>query len=557
VDGILRGLPLDAGAWTVRFRYSPDSVKIGAFISFLTGMVLLFLLGIYLWRFFYREEDDASTVRRVAKNSIAPIVINLFTRSIEMASAALMARILGAVGNGRYATAISIYLWFDIIANFGLDMVLMREVARDRGRGRNLLTSTMLLRGLLFVGTAVLMAAFLTGRQALAEPLASETIWAVVLLYVGLLPFSMANGLAALFRGCERHEIPAAIQTVTTIVKVTLQVLVLVGGVGIIGLAATSIVTNIVTLVVLAVLARRMIWPLLLAAEGERPALAGWTDWHGQRMMLAESWPLMASLLLQQLFPGVNILLLQALQGDAAVGWYDAARKWVDAPSIVPSFFTFAVFPVMSRQAAEDRSGLQRSYSLSVKLLTMLTLPVALCITFLARPLVGLLSGEQFLPEGADILRLLVWAIVFGWLNSLTNYVLIALHRQRFVLLASGARVGFTIVANLLFVRSFGYMASAWIIIAGELLLAILFLVDLRQQTGIIGLLEAVVRPFGAGLAMAVVAWALSGVSIVLALFMALATYITALVVLRALSPDEWRLLAPLLPLRLRKLAPS
>jgi O-antigen/teichoic acid export membrane protein len=273
--------------------------------------------------------------------------------------------------------------------------------------------------------------------------------------------------------------------------------------------------------------------------------------------MLAESWPLMASLLLQQLFPGVNVLLLQGLQGDAAVGWYDAARKWVDAPSIVPSFFTFAVFPVMSRQAAEDRSGLRRSYSLSVKLLTMLTLPMALCITVLARPLVGLLSGEQFLPQGADILRLMVWSIVFGWLNSLTNYVLIALHRQHFVLLASGARVGFTIVANLVFVQSFGHIASAWIIIGGELLLAVLFLADLRRQTGVIGLLQAVVRPLAAGLAMGAVAWALSGISIVLALVLALVTYVTALVVLRALSPDEWRLLAPLLPLRLRRLAPS
>jgi hypothetical protein len=56
---------------------------------------------------------------------------------------------------------------------------------------------------------------------------------------------------------------------------------------------------------------------------------------------------------------------------------------------------------------------------------------------------------------------------------------------------------------------------------------------------------------------MGAVAWALSGFSILLALVLALVTYVTALVVLRALSPDEWRLLAPLLPLRLRRLAPS
>ncbi len=39
-----------------------------------------------------------------------------------------------------------------------------------------------------------------------------------------------------------------------------------------------------------------------------------------------------------------------------ALGWYDAARKWVDALNIVPQFFTLAVFPVMARQAAQESS---------------------------------------------------------------------------------------------------------------------------------------------------------------------------------------------------------
>jgi hypothetical protein len=38
-------------------------------------------------------------------------------------------------------------------------------------------------------------------------------------------------------------------------------------------------------------------------------------------------------------------------------------------------------------------------------------------------------------------LRILIWSILFGWINSLTKYVLMALDRQRQVMLASGARV--------------------------------------------------------------------------------------------------------------------
>jgi O-antigen/teichoic acid export membrane protein len=548
VNGVFRGILLQKpGNWTVRFKYSPDSVKVGAFISFIAGMLVLFLVGLYLWRFFYREEDDASTVRRVAKNSIAPMVLNLFNRAvIDMAFAALMARILGPVGNGRYATAIVIFSWFDIVVNFGLDMFLMREVARDRAGARRIFVNTMVLRLMLFVAVVPVLAGFLAGRQALGEPLAVETVWAVVLLYVGLLPGGVANGLTALFRAYEKHEIPAAIQTVTTIVRVTLQVLVLVGGLGIVGLAGASIVTNLVTLTVLAVLARRLIWREIAYAPGR-------VVWSLVRTMLAESWPLMTSLLLQVLFTGVNVLLLQRLQGDQVVGWYDAGRKWLDALNIIPQFFTFAVFPIMSRQAAQDRSGLQRSYRLSVKLLVLVALPAAILVTVLATTLVGLLSGREFLPQGAQVLQLLIWSILFGWINSLTNYVLIALNRQRYVLLASGARVIFSIVANLLFVGIFGYVASALIIICGELLLVVLFYADLRRHLGAMRWGQTLGRLVLAGSAMGATAWAIAAFSVPLALLASLIIYPVALLLLRAFTPEEWQMLLPLLPAPLRR----
>ena len=547
VDGNFRGVLLtEPGAWTVRFKYSPDSVKVGAFISFIAGMAILFLAALYLWRFFYREEDDASTVKRVAKNSVAPIILNLFNRAIDMAFAALMARILGPVGNGRYFTAVIIYGWFDIVANFGLDMYLMREVARDRAHARQLFINTTGLRLLLFAAVAPALGGFLAGRQALGTPLATEAVWAILLLYVGLLPGTVANSLTALFRGCEKNEYPAAIQTVTTIIKVTLGVLALVSGMGIVGLAGASILTNAATMTILALLARRLIWPDLLPSTIRYSPSAIHT-------MLAESWPLMASLLLQALFTGVNGVLLQFLQGDAVAGWYDAARKWVDALNIIPSFFTFAVFPVMSRQAAQDRAGLRRSYRLSVKLLTLLSLPAAVLVTLLAAPLVGLLSGSQFLPFGAVTLQLLIWSIIFGWINSLTNYVLIALNRQRYVLLVSGVRVLFTVIASLLFVGRFSYVASAWIIVAGELLLALLFAADLHRQLGPLGWGQTLGRPVLAGLAMGATTWSLARFSLPLALVACVAVYLLMLLFLRVLTPEEQVLLAPLLPARLRE----
>ncbi len=557
-NGNFRAVYLEPGGWTVRFKYSPNSVKIGAFVTFVAGMVLLFLVGLYLWRYFYRGTDEADTVRRVAKNSLAPIVLNLFNRAIEMAFAALMARILGPVGNGRYATAVNIYLWFDIIANFGLDMYLMREVARQRERAWDLFLTTSALRLVLFLGALPLLGGFLAAWQSLEAPLAPETVWATVLLYLGLLPGSLAYGLAALFRGYEKHEYPAAIQTVTTIIKVTLGVLVLVGGLGIVGLAGASIVTNFCTLGILVVLAYRVLFgPTSLRPPRKSTPGAealGKADFRSARAMLAESWPLMLSLLLQALFPGANVVLLQRLQGDAVVGWYDAARKWVDALNIIPSFFTIAVFPVVARLAVENRDGLRTAYRLSVKVLLAVAFPTAILVTLLATPLVGLLSGSAFLPHGAIVLRLLVWSILFGWFNSLTNYVLIALNRQRYVFLASGVRVAFTIVANFLLTGRYSYVASAWILIAGELLLAVLFAADLMRQVGPVGWWQTLGRLTLAGLGTGALTAAVAFYSRPAALLVALVAYPLLVIGLEAFTPAERETLGSLLSGPLQRL---
>jgi len=556
VNGNFRGVYLEEpGAWAVRFKYSPNSVKVGAFASFIAGMTMLFLAGLYLWRFFYVASEDANTVQRVAKNSVAPIVLNFFNRIIDFAFAALMARILGPAGMGRYFTAANIYLWFDTLANFGLDMYLIREVARDRNRARQVFVNTTLLRLLLFTAVIPILAGFLAGRQALQNPLTSETIWTVALLYVGLLPGTMANSLTALFRAFEKHEYPAAIQTVTTIIKVTLGTLALVGGLGIVGLAGTSVLTNITTMAILAVLAWRLIWRELPRA----PAQMERDRWARQRAMLAASWPLMASLLLQSLFTGTNVILLQYFHGDDAVGWYNAASKWVmNMLNIIPSLFTFAVFPVLSRQAAEDRTRLRRSYQLSTKLLTIAALPTAVTITLMARPMVWLLSGPQYLPHGAVTLRLLVWSIVFGWINSLTNYVLIALDRQRYVVQASAARVIFAVAANLILVPGVSQggtpsVASAWIIIGGEFVLNILFAVDLSRHLGALAWGEILGRPAVAGMAMGATAWLTGAISRPLALLSSMAVYVLSLILLRTLTAEERKRLASLLPAPLRR----
>ncbi|MBN1564061.1 MAG: YfhO family protein, partial [Anaerolineae bacterium] len=260
VNGNFRGVILEPGAWTVRFRYSPATFQVGAFLSFLSGMLIIFMIVIWLWRRTYRADHEADQATRIAKNSLAPIFLNLFNRGIDFAFAFIMLRILGPANAGVYYYAIVIFGWFDILANFGLNTFLTREVARDRdSAGRYLFNSTALRLGLSVIGVPLLIA-FLVIRQTTVDPaLETQALVAIVLLYIGLLPASISTGLTALFYAFEKAEFPAALTTVSTMVKVTLGLAALLMGWGVVGLAGVSIITNLVTFSALAWLARPLV----------------------------------------------------------------------------------------------------------------------------------------------------------------------------------------------------------------------------------------------------------------------------------------------------------
>lgn len=537
VAGNFRGVPLKPGAWTVRFRYSPDSVKVGAFTSFLAGMVWLFLALLWGWRRGYREPAGTETVQRVAKNSIAPIVLNLFNRALDFALAALMLRILGPANAGDYYYAIVIFGWFEILTNFGLDAYLTREVACNREQSNRYLFNTTAVRLALSIGGIPLLVGLLALRQTLIAPaLNAQTITAIALLYVGLVPGSLAKGLTSLFYAYEKAEYPAAISTVSALLKAALGAAVLLLGWGVVGLAGTSIVINLVAMGILGGAALKFFFKPHWEPDG---AL--------RRSMMAESWPLMLNHLLATLFFKVDVVLLEAIQGSAVVGWYSTAYKFLDALNIIPAMFTMAVFPVLSRQAREDQNALLFSYRLGVKLLVTLALPAALVGTLLARELVLILGDVAYLPHSMIALQLMIWSIPIGWINSLTNYVLIALGQQRYLTRAFVVGLAFNVLANLLFIPRFGYPASAVITILSELALLIPFAIGLQRQVGAVGWERIVARPALAGLAMGAAALALLPVGRLVALAGGLAIYGLVAWRIRLLTPEEYAQLRPVL----------
>lgn len=513
-DGNFRAvyIPRD-GQWTVRFVYSPRSVQTGAYVSFLAAICLMLLAGLWAWGRFYREVDDENAqVRRVAKNSAVLMFLSLLNRGIDFVFAMLRLRILGPIGEGSYAFVISIYGFFEVVVRFGLGTLLTRDIAQEKDQAGRYLTNVLGLRLLLYALSipAVILVA---GIYAAGGDLSTAEAQALALFMISLFFATLSDSFSAVFIAYEEMEYPAGISTAIVVAKVALGGLVLLPpfSAGFVGLAAVSLAMNIV----------QSVW-LWTSMRKRIPLRLGGLDRALQRTMAIQAFPLMLNHLLASIFWRIDFWLLKPLAGTASVGIYSAGVKYLDGFNVIPSYFTIALFPLMSRYAKDSRESLVRAYELAIRLLVMVALPIAISVTVLSTPLIRVLGGSAFLPDSAIALTILIWSIPIGFVNSVTQYALIAIGQQRFLTKAFVIGVVFNISANLVMIPRFGYKGAALVTILSEFSLFFPFYYAVRKHLTPLPWVDLLWRQAVAAVGMGVTAyllhrspWVATGVSLV------------------------------------------
>lgn len=545
-NGNFRAVYLEEGAHRVRFKYTPMSFKLGLYGSFMAFVVMLLLVFYWVWTRFYRESADDPTVKRVAKNSLLPMGLQLVNRIIDFAFAMLMLRILAPEMAGRYTFAVAFIGYFDILVRFGLGTLLTREVSKDRGHGNRYLTTATVLRGILWLTSLPLMTIVIL-LYAFAGQMTPDIVAAIALFAMGLVFSSLADGFSAVFYAYEKMEYPAAIATVTTLTRVSLGVLILLMGWGFVGLAGVSIIANVVSATALG---------MLMVRHCFQPHM----EWDRQtgKWMLLTSFPLMINLMLATIFFRVDVLLLKPLKGDQVVGYYSAALKYVDGLLIIPQYFTQAIFPLMSRYAATSRDSLLRAYVLSLRLLLIVALPIAAGMPFIAEGLILLLGGAEYLPESMIALQIIIWFLPFSFVNSVTQYVLIAIDQQRFLTKAFLIGVTFNILANLLVIPTFSYLGAAVVTILSEIVLLIPFYYAVRKHLGPLPWASLAWRPAVASAGMVGVMWLLRDISWLLLIPIGGVVYVVVLTLVGGFRQPDMHLVGRLVPIaRLRERLPS
>jgi PST family polysaccharide transporter len=134
------------------------------------------------------------------------------------------------------------------------------------------------------------------------------------------------------------------------------------------------------------------------------------------KTLLTESWPLILSGLTIMIYVRIDQIMLGQMVGDEAVGLYSAATRISEVWYFIPTAISSSVAPsIYAAKQVSEELYYQRIKKL-IRLLVMISLVVAVPMSFLSTTIITLLFGNGYAAAGS-ILGIHIWAAVFVFMG--------------------------------------------------------------------------------------------------------------------------------------------
>jgi O-antigen/teichoic acid export membrane protein len=185
--------------------------------------------------------------------------------------------------------------------------------------------------------------------------------------------------------------------------------------------------------------------------------------------------------IVQTIFNSIDLVMLSLMAGDTATGFYSVAVRLTGAFGFLPTAFTGAFLPVISRQAHTDQSAFVDTFRPYYKYLFIIGLGLAIALSGLAERWIVFLFGTSFKLAAPTLVALSI-ALMLTFANWSISNAIIALDKEQVMLKIFGLCAGFNILLNLFLIPKFQHNGAAWATVASQILLLVLQLATLGRN---------------------------------------------------------------------------
>ena len=238
----------------------------------------------------------------------------------------------------------------------------------------------------------------------------------------------------------------------------------------------------------------------------------------------------------------IDTIMLTFMKSYTDTGVYNAAYKIIDAMIVIPAIIVGALFPTMSKLFRKSRNSLQIVFKKVFFYLFALVLPICVGITLLADRIILFVYKEQFF-DSVIALQILVWTLIFLFLNYLMGYLLNSIDRQKSFIIVTFTAAIVNISLNFALIPAYSYIGSSVATVITELFSFALLYYFSRKNNYKINLFSAIWRPLIAVIAMTVFLTMFKNLHIIILIPLCMLVYFAFLFFVKALGKEELDLL--------------
>ena len=367
----------------------------------------------------------------------------------------LASRALGVHELGVYVVVFAYIQLFNIVAGFGVDRIVIRDLAqpeREVGRYVAFTHASITSRLLIAIGICGLCATIAVFVGFTPEELTAILFF---LPYIVVTAFGTNGMYGSVLQARNDNNSIALASVISAVVVIGGTVVAIVMHAGVNEFLAIYTFSSLADTIVCMIASRKFV-PLGMSWSGPLT-----------RYLLAEALPLAFGSVFVLIYGRIDIILLNQLTNSSQVALYGVAYKFFDVLSTVSATIMIVLFPALARAYAEGHSNGQRLYTQVFTLMAAIGLPLAFAVLVFRPILLTILVGPGY-SQAATALPGLMLAIALIFPSTVASYMLVVVRHQRWNLLMAMIACVLNIGLNLLLIPKFGYTAAAWITAATE-----------------------------------------------------------------------------------------
>ena len=394
------------------------------------------------------------TARRIYRNTLYLGIAEVVSRVLQFVVMLYAARLLSQEHFGKFSFALSLSLIAIVLADLGINTLLVREISRNKNLAGKYFTNAFFTKVALSLVTYLVIAAAL---NLLDYPQDTRQIVYIVWIFTILSTFTEL--FYSIFRAFEMMSYDALLKILRMALLTISGLYVLFKGYGVLVFSYMFVIAEAIVVVIALFIALNKFIKLEMNA-----------DFPFIRSLIKKSLPFGLAFVFGMIYFFIGSVMLSKMKGDIEVAIYSVAYNIALAVLFIPTVYTNAIYPVLSRYYKERKSELRTLYEKSFKYLYIAGLPISAGIFLLAHRIIYFFYGNAY--SGSIIaLQIISFYLFIKFINFLLGTVLSSIDQQGKRMLGQGVTAGFNVLLNLLLIPRIGYIGAAWSTFATEVFL--------------------------------------------------------------------------------------